>query len=335
MICDEENKKEDKNYHLLIDLCECYFLNRNVDDYHGIDKNLLYVCVPCFLKEALKKEEDEEARMEVEMALLALSNIGQLEFIEKELYLNEIMDIIKYHQKHRNLTHLAYQSAWEFLIDRLSHEEELKKEITDSLHFEREVVNELEELRKEMEQKNKEKDEKEMKAEWVIRKWCYMLEKCFVCIEVKSEEIAKLIACVVRMCRTARECNEEVHKNSMLLMESMNRKKVASVDDFLEGGADEFVLEEVTQPSLKDIPVCHCLMFISMLLSRLNENSGIEKTDTGALLTKRKMFAKLEEEGYEDIVYCIHRILRRWYKNFLISRHERYLLRYKFKPLQK
>ncbi|KAH7818384.1 uncharacterized protein MONOS_8091 [Monocercomonoides exilis] len=71
---------------------------------------------------ALSKEENEEAQKEVEMALLVLGNAGYQE-IEQELFLTEIKEIIKYHQVHRNLTQLAYQSAWQFLMNEFEYEE--------------------------------------------------------------------------------------------------------------------------------------------------------------------------------------------------------------------
>ncbi|KAH7829952.1 uncharacterized protein MONOS_420 [Monocercomonoides exilis] len=108
MIIDENEKKEGKNEKLLVDLCECYLLF-----YSGVfSSKMLSLCVPCLLKFALKKEEREKVQKEVEMALLALSCIDVICIIEQRLYLNEIKEIIEYHQKHHKLTRLAYQSAW-------------------------------------------------------------------------------------------------------------------------------------------------------------------------------------------------------------------------------
>eukprot|EP00770_Monocercomonoides_exilis_P014878 MONOS_14824.1-p1 / transcript=MONOS_14824.1 / gene=MONOS_14824 / organism=Monocercomonoides_exilis_PA203 / gene_product=unspecified product / transcript_product=unspecified product / location=Mono_scaffold01081:2432-2800(+) / protein_length=123 / sequence_SO=supercontig / SO=protein_coding / is_pseudo=false len=73
MIFEEEKKKEGKNEWLLVELCECFtFLKDGVtlEEFPS-------VCVPCLLKAALRKEENEESQKEVEMALLALSDIGR------------------------------------------------------------------------------------------------------------------------------------------------------------------------------------------------------------------------------------------------------------------
>ncbi|KAH7832691.1 uncharacterized protein MONOS_15929 [Monocercomonoides exilis] len=114
MIIDEnEKKKDEKNEKLLVNLCECYVMLR----FNFIPEELLSICVSCILKVALNKEENEKAQKEVEMALLALSNMGYCS-LRQNLFLHEIKEIILHHQEHRNLTRLAYQSVWDFLIDR-------------------------------------------------------------------------------------------------------------------------------------------------------------------------------------------------------------------------
>ncbi|KAH7814792.1 uncharacterized protein MONOS_18398 [Monocercomonoides exilis] len=82
---EEDKKKEEKNEKLLVDVCECYLTL----DY-DLSSELLSICVSCLLKAASKKEESEETRKEVEMALLALNSIGRYEYFAQELYLNEI-----------------------------------------------------------------------------------------------------------------------------------------------------------------------------------------------------------------------------------------------------
>ncbi|KAH7828412.1 uncharacterized protein MONOS_15190 [Monocercomonoides exilis] len=106
------------------------------------------MCVSCLLKVTLKKEEDEETQKEVEMALLALSCIYSHYEIEQKQYLNEIKEIIHYHQEHHNLTRLAYLYAWEFLILRLNTDKSLNEVIVNELHFIREARREIEDLSK-------------------------------------------------------------------------------------------------------------------------------------------------------------------------------------------
>ncbi|KAH7823195.1 uncharacterized protein MONOS_10243 [Monocercomonoides exilis] len=119
--------------------------------------NLISICVPCVLKAASKKEESEEVQKEKEKAFLELSDMG-LYFLMQEQYLKEITGIIKQQQKHRNLTKLAYQSAWEFLIYRFLYDNSLEKEIVNELHFGREAAREVKELMKCVNWKKKEEE---------------------------------------------------------------------------------------------------------------------------------------------------------------------------------
>ncbi|KAH7824092.1 uncharacterized protein MONOS_17550 [Monocercomonoides exilis] len=114
--------------------------------------------------------ENKEAQKEVETVLLALSSIGDNK-VPKELYLGAIKEIIEYHHENHNLTHLAYQSAWQFLIDRFFRDKDLEIVIVNELHFPREAATELEELSKFVNWKKKEREKigKETKEELTIQ----------------------------------------------------------------------------------------------------------------------------------------------------------------------
>ncbi|KAH7818438.1 uncharacterized protein MONOS_18018 [Monocercomonoides exilis] len=142
MIIDEYKKKE-KDEALLADLCECYSTL-----VYGISYDLKSICVPCLVKAGLKKGNDENTKKEVEITLLALNHMGSSSEVPKELYINEIKEIIEYHQEHHNLTRIAYQSAWQFLICRVYWDEPIRRVIVNELHFAREAIRELEELTK-------------------------------------------------------------------------------------------------------------------------------------------------------------------------------------------
>ncbi|KAH7817397.1 uncharacterized protein MONOS_14354 [Monocercomonoides exilis] len=151
MLVDEDRKNEEKNEKILADICECYLLlcDKSIPD------ELLSIPVPCLLKFASKKKGNEEAQKEVEVALLALSNIVMWKIIEQKLYFNEIKEIIGYHQEHHNLTQLAYQSAWQFLIFRLYPDKSLNEVIMNELHFVEEARRKIEELTRNMDWKRK------------------------------------------------------------------------------------------------------------------------------------------------------------------------------------
>ncbi|KAH7823428.1 uncharacterized protein MONOS_18628 [Monocercomonoides exilis] len=82
MIVDEDEKNEEKNENLLIDSCECYLLLGNSFSFETLS-----ICVPCLLKAALKKKEDEETKTEVEMALLGFSCIRKYYVTSKKNFI--------------------------------------------------------------------------------------------------------------------------------------------------------------------------------------------------------------------------------------------------------
>eukprot|EP00770_Monocercomonoides_exilis_P005407 MONOS_5379.1-p1 / transcript=MONOS_5379.1 / gene=MONOS_5379 / organism=Monocercomonoides_exilis_PA203 / gene_product=unspecified product / transcript_product=unspecified product / location=Mono_scaffold00155:99383-100835(+) / protein_length=342 / sequence_SO=supercontig / SO=protein_coding / is_pseudo=false len=233
MIIYEGQKKDEKNEKLLVDLCECYLFFNEV-----YSSELFFICVPCLLKASLNKEESEEAQRKVEMALVALDNISQYKKIEKGLYLNEIKEILKYHQEHRNLTRLAYQSAWKFLINRLYNDESLEEMSANELHFAREASRELDELSKCVDWKRKEekgKKGRDWKDMTIIKNWLQKLNEFFLLFPTWKEECDEVI-------RLKRKAESEI--------EEANRRPA-----------------------------------------------------------KMKLFEELEEEGYEDIITSLYRII--------------------------
>ncbi|KAH7832628.1 uncharacterized protein MONOS_13803 [Monocercomonoides exilis] len=151
MIVEEEKKKEKRNEKFLTDLCECHLMLKDKFLF-----NLLSICVSCLLKVGLSKEEKEGDGKEVETSLLTLSSVGMLTKIPEELYLSEMKEIIQHHQEHHNLTPLAHQSAWQFLMNRLFFNGVLEKVMTDELHFVKEASREMDELSKCVDWKRKE-----------------------------------------------------------------------------------------------------------------------------------------------------------------------------------
>eukprot|EP00770_Monocercomonoides_exilis_P014932 MONOS_14878.1-p1 / transcript=MONOS_14878.1 / gene=MONOS_14878 / organism=Monocercomonoides_exilis_PA203 / gene_product=unspecified product / transcript_product=unspecified product / location=Mono_scaffold01095:4126-5571(+) / protein_length=297 / sequence_SO=supercontig / SO=protein_coding / is_pseudo=false len=138
---------------------------------------------------ALKKEEGEEAQKEVEMALLALSCINDNDFVEQRLYLNEIREIIQYHQECRNLSHLAYQSAWKFLMGRFYESKSLEGLIVNELHFVREARRELEELMICVDLKRNEKELGKTIEYNMMKRWMDTIKTYFSRIsDIKNEE---------------------------------------------------------------------------------------------------------------------------------------------------
>ncbi|KAH7828864.1 uncharacterized protein MONOS_13459 [Monocercomonoides exilis] len=221
MIIEEEKKIEEKNKKLFTDLCECSFYLR--DDFSF---KMISIGVPCILKAALNKDESEEIKKEVEMALLTLSNI-LFDEVPKELYLNEIKEIIQYHQEHHNLTRLAYQSAWLFLIYRLDNDKSLNEVIVNELHFGRESTKELEVLTRNVDWKRKKEEErrgKEMKEVYIIGRWLNEVNDFFDSSKLQNYELIGLLSSIVRVFRASKDLIE-IRKKCILIFKKISENR--------------------------------------------------------------------------------------------------------------
>ncbi|KAH7820012.1 uncharacterized protein MONOS_15170 [Monocercomonoides exilis] len=301
MISDENEKKDGKNEMLYADLCLCYLSLRN-----NCWTELLTICMQCLLKVALKKEESEEVQKEVEMALLALSDI-EYYILHNELYLKEIKEIIIYHQDHRNLTQLAYQSAWGFLTNRLFNNANLEEVIVNDLHFVREARREMEELMKYVDWKReKEERGKEGKEEIIISKWLQTLGKFLFYCRLRNEEYSVLVESIVQAFRAAKDNYRDIVSQCVESFSySVNNRNV-KVEDFLKRGAVSLIFEEICRPTLNDEIISESLLFLMNVSEKLKEEEEDEKEEAKRKVTKRNAFEKLEEEGYEDIIICFH-----------------------------
>eukprot|EP00770_Monocercomonoides_exilis_P009517 MONOS_9471.1-p1 / transcript=MONOS_9471.1 / gene=MONOS_9471 / organism=Monocercomonoides_exilis_PA203 / gene_product=unspecified product / transcript_product=unspecified product / location=Mono_scaffold00392:49681-50822(+) / protein_length=343 / sequence_SO=supercontig / SO=protein_coding / is_pseudo=false len=227
-IIDEEKRREGKNEKLLVELCECYLFLINT-----ISAELMPICIPCLIKVALKKEESEEAQNEVETALMVMSSAGYWEFMEQELYLNEIKEIIQYHQEYHNLKRLAYQSAWQFLINRLFNDNNLEGMIVNELCFVREAARELDELLCCVDWK------REIEREEVIAlmRWFQTLALYFEFCHLWNEGYAELISIIVKAFRASRDDHREISKQCIHLLRKAAEIEVIKINDLLKGGA--------------------------------------------------------------------------------------------------
>ncbi|KAH7819513.1 uncharacterized protein MONOS_13390 [Monocercomonoides exilis] len=244
MINDEnEKKKEEKDEKLLADLCECFLLL-----HENISRELASMCLPCLLKAASKKEEDEETQKEVEIALLSLSTIRYYRF-DKELYLDEIKEIIEYHQEHHNLTRLAYQSAWQFLIRRILFTRSLEEVVMNELHFAREARRELEKLSKCVDGKRKEGDGGK---EIIIRRWIDVIDRHLTRYTLWNEELAGVIGSLVQLSRASRDNHPDTSKQCFFIFRRVAERVIVKIDSLLKSGVVGVVLEEMEQSTLND-----------------------------------------------------------------------------------
>eukprot|EP00770_Monocercomonoides_exilis_P008026 MONOS_7984.1-p1 / transcript=MONOS_7984.1 / gene=MONOS_7984 / organism=Monocercomonoides_exilis_PA203 / gene_product=unspecified product / transcript_product=unspecified product / location=Mono_scaffold00289:33874-34863(+) / protein_length=311 / sequence_SO=supercontig / SO=protein_coding / is_pseudo=false len=304
----EEDKKEEKNEKLLVDLCECYLLF--YIEFPSLD--LILTCVPCLLKATLKKEENDETQKEVEIALLALSRINRHYFLRQELYLKEITEIIEHQQKHRNLSQLAYQSTWKFFIYRYFNDYFLKGNIMNKLHFGREAARELEELIKcvDWNRKNGEEGGKEAKEELILLRCLQTIVVYFCICKLENEENEGLIKSIVKVLRAVKDNRRDISDQCISSLRNAAENRVVKVEYLLKGGAVEAVLEGMQRPTLNECLRFDCLQFFMNVSERLNEKVDNKTEEEERKATKRKIIDKMEEEGYEDTITSFHKTLK-------------------------
>eukprot|EP00770_Monocercomonoides_exilis_P011041 MONOS_10989.1-p1 / transcript=MONOS_10989.1 / gene=MONOS_10989 / organism=Monocercomonoides_exilis_PA203 / gene_product=unspecified product / transcript_product=unspecified product / location=Mono_scaffold00525:40999-42473(+) / protein_length=451 / sequence_SO=supercontig / SO=protein_coding / is_pseudo=false len=301
VISDEVMIKRERNEKLWVDLCECHlFLN------NGTFINFISICVPYLLKVALRKEKDKENQKEVEMAFMALRCFGY-DKMEQELFLDEIKDIIQFHQKHRNLTHLAYQYAWEFLMNRFYTNGSLEIVIEDELHFAREASRELEELTRNVDWKRKEeKRGREVKEVLVIKGWLYSIDNYFFWFKLWNEEFSVLIGSIVKVFRASRDNHRRISDQCIETLRCTTTNKATEVDDLLKEGVVDLFSEEMKKSTPKDEMVRDFLYFFLNISDGFNGKNEGESVKAKTKATKMKMREKLEEEGFEDTIASFH-----------------------------
>ncbi|KAH7825124.1 uncharacterized protein MONOS_18612 [Monocercomonoides exilis] len=248
------------------------------------------------------------------MALLALSCIDRYEKIKKELYLNEITGIIKYHQERHNLRRLAYQSAWMFLINRLLYEESLEEVIMNELCFVEEARRELEELSRNVDWKReKEENEtrrKETKEEVVLLRWIRILNCCFFDCQLHNEEFSGLINNIVQLYRASRDNYRDISEKCIYLLRIAVENFNVKIDEILKGRAVDAILEEIQQRTIDDGMAFDGMTFFFIFSLRLKEEGEeCEKDKEERKVLKRKLFEKMEEEGREDRITSFQGIL--------------------------
>eukprot|EP00770_Monocercomonoides_exilis_P008024 MONOS_7982.1-p1 / transcript=MONOS_7982.1 / gene=MONOS_7982 / organism=Monocercomonoides_exilis_PA203 / gene_product=unspecified product / transcript_product=unspecified product / location=Mono_scaffold00289:23244-23948(+) / protein_length=235 / sequence_SO=supercontig / SO=protein_coding / is_pseudo=false len=230
--------------------------------------------------------------------------------MRKELYINEIKEIIEYHQEHHNLTRIAYQSAWKFFLNRSHFDHSLEHVIVNEVHFEREAIRELEELAKWMNWKKKEEEmsKKEEKEVLIIGRWLHALGIFFRLFRLWKEEFAELIGSVAHVCRAARENNKEISNWCICSLRNATENGNVRVEDLLKGRAIDVVLEEIHRQTLNKNIEYHSLDFFFSISRRAKEKEKDKMKEEKRKEAKRKVLEKMEEEGYEDTITSFHEL---------------------------
>ncbi|KAH7821075.1 uncharacterized protein MONOS_18643 [Monocercomonoides exilis] len=293
----------EKNEKLIVDIFECYVMLRC--NYFLFSEDVLLAIVPCLLKIAQNKEGSEEVQKEVEMALLALSLIKVDNLKDFDLDLNEVTEIIEYHQEHHNLTRLAYLSVWLFLLNRFQSERNLEEDFMSKLHFEREAARELEELTECVDWNEKARETKRMKGlQIMILKWINGILDFLCCFQLWNDECCVLIRCIVGVCKEAKKNEGEMYRKCINDFRNMASLKNVRIDTLLREGVVDLILEEILSTTLNEGRIGSCLGFFMNISLRLKKKEKDEMEKVKRNTIKMEMHEKMEEEGYEDIVEC-------------------------------
>eukprot|EP00770_Monocercomonoides_exilis_P003575 MONOS_3556.1-p1 / transcript=MONOS_3556.1 / gene=MONOS_3556 / organism=Monocercomonoides_exilis_PA203 / gene_product=unspecified product / transcript_product=unspecified product / location=Mono_scaffold00084:92828-94176(+) / protein_length=423 / sequence_SO=supercontig / SO=protein_coding / is_pseudo=false len=309
-IVQENEKKEEKNENFLADLCECYLLMED----GLITREMLTIASVCLLKVALKKEEDEETQKEVETALLGLCKINFYDREFDELHLRDFFEIIKYHQEHRNLTRLAYQSAWMYCIKRIQKCESVIAVSVNELDFVREAKREFEEARKCVDwgKKGKEGEQRRMETKnaAIVERWIFIINS-FSSGKYQDEEFLEFLGEATKLCRAARENHIQVANQCFVVFSLMMKRNTLfpAANELQKSRAFDLLLEEIQRAKLNEEIMCHCLYFFLNLTKKWRENAtdGVDWKEMKKM--KRILFDKMEEEGYEDSIVSLHELL--------------------------
>ncbi|KAH7824786.1 uncharacterized protein MONOS_7204 [Monocercomonoides exilis] len=267
--------------------------------------------MPCLLKVALNKDKNEEAQKEVEMALFSLSNINGVTEMKKELYLKEITEIIKHHQERLNLTQLAYQSTWEFLIFRYENDKSLAETIVNELHFSREATRELEKLTECVNRKMKENklEKNEMQEIQILMRWLRLLNNFFISCKLWKEEHAEVERRVVSLFRTTKVKEKRISDLCISLIATIAKSEAVGVDDLLKGGIVDVAFEEIHCLTLEIDTFTYCLELLKEICDRIKILIA-QRYDVGMLRTMRtEIFEVFEEDGYEDLIVSFQEML--------------------------
>ncbi|KAH7822233.1 uncharacterized protein MONOS_17707 [Monocercomonoides exilis] len=309
MIFEEMNKKEGKNEKRLIGLYESYYLLS--DD--SIHENLAPIITSCLLKVASDKEESPETEKEVEMALLALSEGSRGILVKGAQHLQEITRIIFHHNDHRNLTQLAFQCAWRFMINNWNSNSNSQIVVVKYMNFLTVVKRELEELAKcvdwKREDEEKENSLAEPKATQIIVRWLDVLGYFFIMCNKWDDDFYELVRFIVELFRTARDNEQEISEMCAHALKMLAHNENSSVDAFEKCGVLDVISEELQQLKLENRLASDCLSIYLQIVRRLSNNSGDETDEEKRKELKRKMFEKLEEEGLEDVITSFHETL--------------------------
>eukprot|EP00770_Monocercomonoides_exilis_P004746 MONOS_4723.1-p1 / transcript=MONOS_4723.1 / gene=MONOS_4723 / organism=Monocercomonoides_exilis_PA203 / gene_product=unspecified product / transcript_product=unspecified product / location=Mono_scaffold00129:38142-39116(+) / protein_length=305 / sequence_SO=supercontig / SO=protein_coding / is_pseudo=false len=267
-----------------------------------VSEHIFSICSSYLLLSASCKETNEKAKNDVENAILALSNCIMNYKHKKGKYLFQITEIIKYDQEYHNLTSVAKQSAWIFLDKLLffnGKSEHLQKY---DLHFAKDTTAELAELERCVDWENDGKCTKGLKEVYMMIRWFGIIERYVSHIIYEGKEFVELIKHIVGICQAADKFNREIVNKGVHIISRIENCRTVIVEYFLQSGAVDFLLKEISCFSLTNEIVLKIVRIFFSLSESLLRKEKKEYYESKNNEEKEKIFEHFEEEGYEDII---------------------------------
>ncbi|KAH7829517.1 uncharacterized protein MONOS_18564 [Monocercomonoides exilis] len=279
-----------------IDFCECFLIL--TDSFYHDMEGFYEIFMPRILKIALEKKESMEKQKEVEIALLALNKIGQYSEIEKRLYLDEIKEIIKYHQKHQNLTRLAYHSAWSFMIDRYRNDKSIERVVVNELQFFKEAFRELETLKQCVDWKKKEKGRLKTEEEILMMRWICEIKACLMNGTWKTDMFNDMVTFAVNIYRLAKDNQRAIFENCISILFIIMCNFKVRIGDLPKNKAVAFALEEITGITLVEDVTEICLSIFNDLPEMIDRYKSDVIHDSISMLTENleNSLSEIEDE---------------------------------------
>ncbi|KAH7818909.1 uncharacterized protein MONOS_1718 [Monocercomonoides exilis] len=128
----------------------------------------------------------------------------------------------------------------------------------------------------------------------------------------------KLCQNLVKLGRSTRDSQRDVFERvfAIFLMMIRYQPTLAVVYDLLKGGVFDLISDEMQKRTFEDVIARNCFEFLLALSKRLDIEYDDEGEEMKRKATKKEVFEKMEEEGYEDIITSYCEALLDLYENY-------------------
>ncbi|KAH7824606.1 uncharacterized protein MONOS_17494 [Monocercomonoides exilis] len=243
------------------------------------------------------------------MALLAIRNVLFEECMQKFQLDKHLKLIIKNHQQCNNLTHYAYQLAWNCFLKRLRDKRKIEAEIANDLHFVEEMTRELGELLQCVDWREKDMKLYEMKEVSIILNWINSYESLFDWKLPEEEVTVGLVERFFELYREAKDNHRKIAIACVEILQKMIDKETVNIGVMMRLRIEDIIIGEIRQHILDDMHTVNCAKMNLTVSERLKVNFKKKNANTFLKMLYTKYIEKLEEEGYEDAIISLQGML--------------------------